>query len=106
MRGMESYAGHARDFTEEHYRELLRLAGEKYEFVSFTDTQRAGRTVLWRHDIDMSPQRALALARMEAEEEVAATYLVLLHSEFYNALESSVVDVLRRIVDLGHHLGL
>lgn len=103
---MTSYAEHARDFTEAHYRDLLRIAREKYEFIGFTQSHDARRTVLWRHDIDISPQRALALARIEHEEQVTATYFVLLHSEFYNALEAGVVEILRRIAAFGHAVGL
>ena len=94
------------DFTEARYRELVRRAKERYEFISFPEYATQRRAVLWRHDIDMSPQRALALARIEAEEGVRATYFVLLHSDFYNALEPVVVDVIREIAAAGHHLGL
>ena len=61
---------------------------------------------LWRHDIDFSPQRALALARIEAELGLTATYYVLLGSAFYNPFEVAVRDALRSIAKLGHDLGL
>jgi hypothetical protein len=94
------------DFTEARYRELLKRAKERYRFIAFPDFAAEGPAVLWRHDIDMSPQRALALARIEAEEGVRSTYFVLLHSDFYNALEPAVVAVIREIIAAGHHLGL
>ena len=62
--------------------------------------------VLWRHDIDVSPHRALAQARIEHGEGVCATYFVWLHSPFYNALEVEVVERLREIDALGHEVGL
>jgi hypothetical protein len=102
----DEYREHESDFTEEHYRELLRLAKGQYRFVGFTDTARDERSILWRHDIDFSPQRAGALARIEAEEGVQATYFVLLHSEFYNALEREVVQRITEIASLGHAIGL
>jgi hypothetical protein len=94
-------------FTEAGYRDLLRLAKRRYTFGSFRDyrTARDG-TVLWRHDLDFSVHRALALARIEAEEEVRATHFVLLHSAFYNALEPEVSERIREILTLGHELGL
>jgi len=61
---------------------------------------------LVRHDIDVSPTRALAVARIEAELGVRATYTVLLSSRFYNAFESKVRDALREIAALGHDIGL
>jgi UDP-3-O-[3-hydroxymyristoyl] glucosamine N-acyltransferase len=93
------------DFTERHYREILRHAAARYRFASF-DEPPAERHVLWRHDVDASPHRALALARIEAEEGVLSTYCVNLHSEFYNLLEPSIVTRVREIVTLGHRLGL
>jgi hypothetical protein len=62
--------------------------------------------VLWRHDIDVSVHRALALATIEREEGVRATYFVHLHSRFYNTLEDAIVERLRAIVALGHEVGL
>ncbi|HEX7809048.1 MAG TPA: hypothetical protein VF608_09990 [Thermoanaerobaculia bacterium] len=96
---------HESDFTEAHYAELLRLAKRRYRFARFTDPHTDG-DILWRHDIDMSPHRARALARIEAAEGVATTYLVMLHSRFYNALDGEVASVIRDIASLGHSIGL
>lgn len=94
------------DFTESAYRALVRLARDRYAFVSFRDAASAETGVLWRHDIDVSVHRALALARIEAEGGARATYFVHLHSVFYNAFEDEVADRLRAIASLGHELGL
>jgi UDP-3-O-[3-hydroxymyristoyl] glucosamine N-acyltransferase LpxD len=96
---------HEADFTESHYRTVLRAAAARFTFAPF-DARPPERHVLWRHDVDVSMQRALALARIEAEEGVRSTYLVMLHSEFYNLLEAGVSEHVREIIGLGHHLGL
>ena len=96
----------AQDFTETAYRSLVRQAKARYRFLSFGEAASAEAGVLWRHDIDMSPHRAAALARIEHEEDVRATYFVYLHSRFYNALEDAVVERLRAIAALGHAFGL
>jgi hypothetical protein len=94
-------------FTEAGYRDLLRLAKDRYAFRSFRDYRTApAGTVLWRHDLDFSVHRALALARIEADEGVRTTHFVLLHSAFYNALEAEVAERIREIVALGHELGV
>jgi hypothetical protein len=95
-----------RDFTEDAYRELLKVARQRYAFRPFAEALETSSGVLWRHDIDISVHRALALARIEREEDVRATYFVHLHSNFYNALETEIVTRLRQIVALGHELGL
>lgn len=95
------------DFTEAEYDRLVRLALENYRFGSFADWRSAQPpTVLWRHDLDFSVHRALALARIEAEAGARATYFLNLHSAYYNALEEEVASCVREILALGHELGL
>jgi hypothetical protein len=48
----------------------------------------------------------MKLAKIEMEEGVKATYFLLLHSEFYNALEKDVVKCILQIIKYGHNLGL
>lgn len=94
------------DFTESNYRQLLRAAKRSYQFISFPDFDNDGRTILWRHDVDMSIQRAFRLAQIEQEEGVRATYFILLHSPFYNALEADNFKLIQKILEMGHYLGL
>ena len=101
-----SAPGHEQDFTEGAYRELVRQAKQRYQFVTFDRALTAESGVLWRHDIDMSVHRALALATIEHSEGVRATYFVHLHSRFYNALEDVIVERLRAIVACGHDVGV
>jgi hypothetical protein len=93
------------EFTEAGYRRLLRVARDRYTFARFGDAP-AEPHVLWRHDLDYSVHRALRLAEIEAEEGVQATYNFLLHSAVYSLLELEVIERARRILDLGHWLGL
>lgn len=94
------------DFTRENYSRLVRLAKQTYVFRRFTDYSPSERFVLWRHDVDFSPQAAVKMAEREAAENVVATYFVLLHSDFYNLLERDVTNCVRRLVQLGHDVGL
>ena len=94
------------DFTEESYRQVLGLARERYEFEPFPGGVSGGPHVLWRHDVDFSVHRALALARIEAEEGARATYLFFVTGPFYNVLEPEIASRMREIAGLGHWLGL
>jgi hypothetical protein len=96
---------HIEDFTEASYRAIVAVALEGYAFEPF-GTAAAGPHVLWRHDVDYSVHRAVALARMEAELGARATYFVTLHSELYNPFEPAVHERLREIAALGHWIGL
>jgi len=97
---------HFSDFTRENYSKLLDLAKRTYAFRRYTDWSADERCVLWRHDVDFSPQAAVKLAEREAAVGVTATYFVWLHSDFYNLLERDVTDCVRTLARLGHEVGL
>jgi hypothetical protein len=97
---------HFADFTLENYERLLRLAAQKYEFRCFNDFHLSDSFILWRHDVDFSMHRAVKLARIEAGIGLRTSYHILLHSEFYNALESEVTACVTELAGLGHEIGL
>ncbi len=97
---------HFADFTRDNYARLLELALARYNFRTYRDHDRAQGSVLWRHDLDFSIHAAVKLAEIEARQGVIATYFFLLHSEFYNFLERECVELARRIVALGHRVGV
>ena len=94
------------DFTEGAYREYLELAKQYYYFIFYSEIENKEKQCLWRHDIDFSPQRALKLAKIETDQEVKSTFFVLLHSEYYSALEKENVEIFKEIISLGHMIGL
>lgn len=95
-------------FTIDNYRKQLELALENgFQFILFTDDfQKDRKEILWRHDVEFSPDVALKMARIESELGVTTTYFFQLHSEFYNILERYFSDMLLKIKSLGHHIGL
>jgi len=98
--------GSNNDFTEENYRLILGLAKKHYSFITYPEYNKPGRNTLWRHDIDLSVHRAYRLAQIEHEEAVISTFFIHLHNDFYNALELDIVKIVRKIIDLGHTIGL
>ena len=94
------------DFTEQRYGEILDLAASRFSFHPISHIPDSKGTALWRHDIDFSPQRALAMATMEAERGIVATYYVQPSSRFYSVFEPEVSGILQEIRAMGHTLGL
>ena len=102
----------AEAFSYEGYRELLaeyRDAG--YGFASFpeamqADLRAAPPLVLMRHDIDFDLGAARAMAEVEARQNVQATYFFLVRTDHYNLFSKDGSAEVRRILELGHHLGL
>jgi hypothetical protein len=97
---------HFADFTLNEYAGLIDLAKENYNFKSYIDFNLNSRDVLWRHDIDMSPEMALEMAKIEFSKKVKATYFILLHSDFYNLLNPYNYKIIKNIITLGHDIGL
>ena len=97
---------HKTDFTTSQYVELLRLAKKNYEFIGYGGSKPEGKYVYWRHDVDLSPNRAIRLAQLEHDEGVRSTYFFNPHCEFYNLLEKSQAKIVKDIISLGHDVGL
>ena len=97
---------HFSDFTRRNYRRLLKLAKSTYVDRGFRTFCESERFILWRHDVDFSPQSARKISIIESEEGIRTTYFLLLHSTFYNLLEKDVTDCIRDIIARGHFIGL
>jgi hypothetical protein len=93
-------------FDLNHYGELLEAARSGgYEWASFDRHPRTGDVFL-RHDVDLSLEAALELARLEHELGARATYFLMTDSVFYN-LDSHVGQhVQRQLRQWGHAVGL
>ena len=59
-----------------------------------------------RHDIEFSIDRAYKLAKIEKELGVVSTYTVQVRNNTYNALSEKNIDLISKIKELGHHIGL
>ena len=94
------------DFSLQHYEELLGAArAGGYRFAFFDHEPQAGDLFL-RHDVDLSLDAALQLARLEAERDVTATYFLMTESVFYNLASSEGRDAIAELRELGHAVGL
>ena len=94
------------DFSLEHYREILRAAGEGgFRFAFFGSPPSEGDLFL-RHDVDLSLEAALEMAELEADEGVATTYLLMTRSVFYNLASHEGERAIAQLRELGHQVGL
>lgn len=92
-------------FDLAHYRELLQAARDGgYRWAGFDRPPEAGDLIL-RHDVDLSLTAALALAELEAEEGVRATWFLMTRSVFYNLDSEEGAQTLARLRELGHQIG-
>jgi len=95
------------EFTHLAYRTYIsRIKELGFDFSFYHDFDKESKFVLYRHDVDFSPMRALKLAKIEAEQGVFSTYFIQPHCRFYHLLEKRVFDCFMEIKEMGHQLAL
>lgn len=93
-------------FTYKHYEEIIsRASNLGYKFSDFT-TELDSKHIIIRHDIDLDLQKALRMAEIEAKLNVNSTYLIWITSPFYNAFQQSNANIIKKLSELGHKVGL
>lgn len=96
------------DFTEQNYRRMLQLAKKKGVFCKYDDyfEDKVKKPIVWRHDIDVSVQRAFRLAQIEREEDVSSTFFLHFNSMFYNVFDAESMQKIEQIINMGHDVGI
>lgn len=95
------------EFTMNAYVQLLELLKNKgYHFCFYEECDNYEKTVILRHDIDFTIDKALEMAKIEKQLGVKSTYFVLLTTDFYNIFSKQSYEKLKEILSLGHDIGL
>lgn len=96
-----------REFSLRGYKQLITVFLENnYETSSFYNALPDKPNLILRHDIDFCTSRAVDLAEIEASLGVKSHYYVLITTEFYNLSSSYNLKNIKRIIQLGHEVGL
>jgi len=96
-------------FSLNFYKDSIKLLKDSgYTFIFFDEVKdtNTSKEVLWRHDIDFSPQQALHLAKIEKDLSVKGTYFFQTGSQFYNIFEERTKAIIREIAALNHQIGV
>lgn len=93
------------DFTSARYESICRHYLSHFRCILFTESAQDG-SVLVRHDVDFSLDRAVAMARVEQVHGLRSTFFVDPLSAYYSIFEPSQRGHLAELVQLGHQVGL
>ncbi len=94
-------------FNYNEYKNIIKLIRSHLPIVDFSEvTDDTKKFCILRHDIEFSIDRAYELAKIEKDLGVISTYTVQLRNNTYNALSEKNIDLIKKIKDLGHHIGL
>jgi len=95
------------DFTYDWYVQLINtLKDNGYCFSNYLNYKRYNKTVILRHDVDFSLEKAREIAKLEHENNVKSTFFVLLSTNFYNIFSKESNEIIKELMSLGHHIGL
>ena len=94
-------------FSYNEYKNIINLIKSHLPIIDFSEvTEKTEKFCVLRHDIEFSIDRAYELAKVEKELGVTSTYTVQVRNNTYNALSEKNIELMRKIKDLGHHIGL
>lgn len=85
---------------------IIELKDQGHKFLTATKFLEFKSDVFWRHDIDLSIDASVKLAKLEKALEVCTTYYVDLNTYFYNALSISNIEKINFIANQGHEVGV
>lgn len=100
-------------FSDESYVEIIdQLLFHYYEFVRIDDENLAEnindgkKRILLRHDVDISPNGALKLGKIEADKNVVSNFFFQLNAETYQMISHSCINICKELQSMGHLVGL
>ncbi|MBS1646328.1 MAG: hypothetical protein JST67_03185 [Bacteroidetes bacterium] len=96
-------------FTFNGYKSLLETAlKNEYQFINFSEanTSTFNRKCILRHDVDVSIDAACEMAKIEHSLSVKSTYFLMLRSPVYNLFSRSNHNLVNKIINLGHSIGI
>lgn len=95
------------EFTYKAYVNLIKLIKDSgYTITDYENYKYSDMAVILRHDVDLSVDKALELAKIEHKLGIQSTYFVLVTSPFYNVFSRDVNEKLRSILSYKHNIGL
>ena len=59
-----------------------------------------------RHDVDLSLEKALEMAKLESKLGIISTFFIRVNSTFIIYLKRVTMNIVTQILSLGHNLGL
>ncbi len=94
-------------FSYNEFKNLINMVQQHLPIIDYKDVKdNTKKFCILRHDIEFSIDRAYKLAKIEKELGVVSTYTVQVRNNTYNALSEKNINLISKIRNLGHHIGL
>lgn len=103
----------AEDFSYSYFRKILETARNNFDFYllskipSFLKKGGLGKPKLvLRHDIDVSLEKALRMAKIEEDMGISATYMIMMNSPLYSLKNKATYSLLKKLLGMNHEIGI
>jgi len=94
-------------FSYNEYRNLIKIISGNLPILDFKEVKKdTEKFCVLRHDIEFSIDRAHKIAKIENQLGVSSTYTVQVRNNTYNALSEKNIELIHKIKELGHYIGL
>ena len=97
-------------FTIKHYLETINLYRDNGYHIGpvgdYFHNDVYHKHILLRHDVDLSLDYALEMALLEKDNDIHATYFILVTSDLYSAVSPKGRERIKAIKDAGHEIAL
>lgn len=96
------------NFILKHYEEICNIiAKSQYKVCFFNSWSSDFKNIfILRHDVDQSLEQSIKIAKIENNYNIKSTFFLWLRSPFYNIFEKKYSDIIYKISNLGHQIGL
>ncbi len=95
------------EFTYSAYTNMIKeLKRNNYQFCNYHNESGVEKSVILRHDIDFSLDKALEIAKLENKLQVKSTFFISISTNFYNVFSKLSYEIISQIIELGHDIGL
>ena len=93
-------------FSFKEYKTILNFIKDNYQIIDYSDvTDNTNSFAIVRHDVEFSPHRALDIAKIDKELGIKSSYFFQIRNNCYNSLSGENVNIIKKISNLGHHIG-
>jgi hypothetical protein len=93
-------------FTYAAYIKLMEALRDNGFIFSKYEGHSYQKSVILRHDVDLSVEKAHHFAEIENENGAVSTYFFLLSTDFYNVASKKNRQMILEILEMGHSVGL
>ncbi len=95
-------------FSYDEYKQIISHIKKHLPLKDYSDISvETEAFCILRHDVEFIPERALNLAKLESNElKVKSSYFFQLRNACYNILSEENIELIHKIHNLGHKIGL